>query len=245
MIIRQQCFTLLETLIATALTVIILSTVTYFYQQIDYMNNKSELIQKENFRLLNMENRLSKILPLAIGENSKSNDFYFFTISDPGGIFKQGSSKSLVFTYDNRVDINKSLSNHVLGELFVDTQGRLSLATWPTPNRWPEGGNPPIKREILLEGVDSFTMWFFIPPDKDWALDNDKNKSSSQPKNPSKNPTVETKVKPTPEGGWVNDWSYDYKLLPGMIRLEIKRKGVTENYVFPFSNTSRQVVYNQ
>lgn len=231
---HRRCFTLLETLIATALTVIVLSALTYFYQQIDFINNKSEGIQKDNFRLLNLENRLSRILPLAVKEDSV--DFYFFTVNDPTGLFKQGSPKSLIFTYDNRVDINKEISNQTLGELFLDPQGRLTLASWPSPSRWEEGVPPLIKKEILLEGVDSLAFNFFIPPDKNWKL--------VQTGGPAKT-TMAVVVKPSPEGGWVDEWSADYKLLPGLIRLEIKRKGITETYVYPLSNTSRQIVYSQ
>lgn len=241
--IRNHYFTLLETLIATALTVIILSTMTYFYQQIDYINNKSEEVQRESFKLLNMENRLSTIFPLVVAEFDPQKDFYFFTISDPGGNFKQGSPKSLVFTYDNQVDFNKVMSNHVLGELFLDPQGRLSLATWPSPKRWVEGITPPMKKEILLEDVDSFGMWFFVPPEKKWMLEKIKDDTEGNDKTPVGTST--TTVKPASEGSWVEEWSSDYKFLPGMVRLEIKRKGITENYVFPFSQTSRQIVYNQ
>lgn len=226
---HKRPFTLLETLIATALTVVILSTVTYLYQQIDYINNKTEAIQRDNFKLLNMENRLSEVLPRAIGEFGKEEN-YFFTVSDPSGIFKQGSPKSLIFTYDNGVDINKKLSNHVYGELFLDPQGRLSLATWPIKSRWPDTGLPFIKKEVLLEDVDSFSLWFFVPPDKKWMLDKTKDKPAQ--------------LKPSPEGSWVEEWSTEYKLLPGMIRLEIKRKGLTEYYVYPFPETARQIVYN-
>jgi hypothetical protein len=225
----------LETLIAAGLTVVILSTLTYFYQQIDYMNNKSEALQRENFKLLNMENRLSQIFPLVVGEKDKSKDFIFFTLSDPGGIFKSGSSKSLVFAYDNRVDVIKVLSNHVLGELFLDPQGRLSLATWPIPARWPESGMPPIKKEILLTDVDGFAMWFFVPPEKKGMPSVDTNTKQ----------TATTHLKPSPEGAWIEEWSQEYKILPGIIRLEIKRKGETEYYVFPLSQAGRQPVYNQ
>lgn len=233
----KRYFTLLETLIATALTVLVLSTLTYFYQQIDFLNNKSEAIQKENFKLLNMDNRLSNVLPMTIKEDHK--DFYFFTVNDPTGLFKQGSPKSLVFTYDNRIDINKSFALHALGQLFLDPQGRLTLATWPASSRWPDSGLPSMKREILLDGVESLNFSFFIPPDRPWNLNDDTNKSK-------KNTTaVKTIVKPTPEGGWVDEWSYDYRILPGLVRLEIKRNGVTENYVFPLPNASRQIVYTQ
>lgn len=238
---QRRYFTLLETLIAISLTVLILSTVTYFYQQMDSMNNKSEAIQRETFKMLNMENRLMSIFPRAVGEINNQDDFYFFTVSDPSGIFKQGSSKSLVFSYNNGVDYNKAFSNHVLGELFLDPQGRLILATWPVPDRWNEGVNPPIKKEVLLDDVDSFTMGFFIPPDKKWKLEEPtKGGSAGQAKKIS-TPTL----KPSPEGAWVEEWNNDYHLLPGLIRLEIKRKGMVEYYVFPFPYTDRQIVYNQ
>jgi hypothetical protein len=231
-IISKRPFTLLETFIALAWSVILITTLSYFYLQMATINNQSEAIQKDSFQRRYMENRLSLVFPQTIKPTKEKQNFYFFTYSDPGGIFKPGSPKSLFFAYDNETDVDKPMSNEVLGEIFLDPQGRLCLATWVSPQRWINGVNPRIKKEILLDGVDSFTMEFFIPPDKKWD-------SKAPPEAPTK-----TVVKPSPEGGWTDSWSQDYKLLPGMIRLEIKRKGTVENYIFPFSNTARQIIYN-
>ncbi len=243
--IKKHFFTLLETLIAVAWIVILLSVLSFSYQQMVTLNNKGEAIQNNTFHQRYLENRLSMIFPRTFNEEDNQKDFYFFTYTEIGGLFKQGSSKSLIFTYDNNVDIDKQLSNHVVGLLYLDPQGRLSLATWPSPKRWVQGVNPRMKKEVLLDDVDSFSMSFFIPPEKKWEIAPPPDITTGPIKKTKANTSTTPAIKPGPEGGWVEEWLSDYKLLPGMIRLEVKRKGTTEYFVFPLSMTSRQIVYNQ
>jgi hypothetical protein len=254
---RAQPFTLLETLIAMALTVAILTTMTFFYRQIMDLNTQAEIQQKESFKLRYVEGRFSKIFPQASAKGNKKNKFFFFTVSDPGGIFAQGSPTSLIFTFDNGVDLSKSFSNRVIARIFLDTKGRLCMAAWPSVTRWPLTGNLPMKFEILLEEVDSLKFWFFIAPDKSWQLEKEQTKNpanASNPKdqlNPAKgnqktaNVVTNVVVKPSPEGSWVNDWSQDYQQLPALIKLEIVRKKKTEFFTFPLSKCKRQPTYNQ
>jgi len=264
-LLRRPLFTLIEALIAMALTVVLLSVVTFFYRELNLLTSKTEEVQKESFKMRYVENRLSQIFPKAVSSNTRYKDFFFFTVSDPGNLFLQGSPVSLIFTYDNDTDKNKLLSNHVLGRLFLDKERRLSLATWPSRIRWPEGGTPPMKLEVLLDEVDALKIEFFVPPDKGWKpkfLGEEKQqadkKEEKEPDSKAKTPTKkqsqqqapaaekqETEVKPAPEGTWKEEWSQDYKLLPGLVRLNIKRKGKTLIYVFPLSETKRQIVYTQ
>jgi hypothetical protein len=275
-IIRRQYVTLLETLIAVAWTTLILSTLSYFYSQIDSLNNQTEELQRQSFKLRYVESRLAKILPNVVALNKAKKDFYFFTVSDASGLFKPGSPGTLFFTYDNGVDLNKSLSSYVLGRLYLDEQGRFCLATWPAPSNWVEGVNPPMKNEVLLEGVESLKISFFVPPNKNWKGINPENEvreetMATEPVSPNPQPALKPRRsntkkdtppdpsstatnasshlkgtrKPDQEGAWVQDWSQEYKLLPGFVKIEIVRNKEKEIYVFPISSTQRQIVYNQ
>ncbi len=231
----KRSFTLLETLIAMSLTIAILSAVLFFYRQIQELTAKSEALQRQGFEQRYLENRLSTIFPLTANAKQAKKNFYFFTFSDPGGIFKANSAKSLFFSFDNRINIDKQITNLVLGELYLDPQENLCLAIWPAPSRWQEGTTPTVKKEVLLRQVDSLTFSFFVPPE---------NKKPVAPI--SANETIRvatTVVKPLAEGSWVTDWSQDYQFLPGLVKLEIKRKGKIETYIFPLPHTDRQVVY--
>lgn len=279
-IIGLRYATLLETLIAVGLMVIVLSTMTFFYRQIDAINIQAESIQKESFRMRYVENRLNAILPKAISKECEEKDFYFYTSENAGGPFLPGSPVSLVFTYDNGIDLSKVFSNRVLGRLYVDEAGRLSLATWPIPQRWAEGGDPPMKKEVLMENVDGLRFQFFVGFDKKWQIkEANQNPSTAltpnggneanpappnkpaanakTPENPPKPapapsqpeaaaPSSKTSVvKPDGEGTWIEQWSQDYQLLPSLVRLIVTRKGATEAFAFPLSNTPRQIVYSQ
>jgi len=240
---RLHLFTLLETLIAMALTVAILATLTFFYRQVSDLNTKAEILQKNGFKLRYIEGRFSNIFPRAVSESDPKKDFFFFTVSDISGIFANHSPLSLIFTFDNGVDLSKLFSNHVIARIFLDTRGRLCMATWPSNKRWTSGANIPMKLEVLLEEVESLKFWFFIAPDKKWQLENNTGNQTQPPPPPTT--TVVTTVNPTPEGGWIHEWSQDYKQLPAIIKIEVVRNKKSEFFTFPLSNCKRQPTYNQ
>lgn len=239
---RKRFFTLLEVLISLGLTVVVLTTLTYFYRQVSDLNAKAEVLEKEGFKMRYVESRFSKIFPLATPPGKKNGDFFFFTVSDPGTIFAQSSPVSLIFTFDNGVDLAKDFSNIVLARIFLDEKKRLSMAMWPSPQKWKLGATIPMRLEVLLEDVDQLKLSFFVAPDRKWQLDDNAKTNSNKSQVPA--PVVVT-TNPSPEGSWIADWSHDYKQLPAMIKLEILRKGKTDYYVFPLSNSNRQPVYKQ
>src|ERR1700733_1703606 len=102
--LRRSCFTLLETLIALALTALVVTFLTYFYNQITTINQKTEVLQQQSFKMRYIENRLSQVIPRTVSAETASDDFYFFTTTNPSG---------LIFTYDNQADKNKAFGNHV------------------------------------------------------------------------------------------------------------------------------------
>lgn len=74
---RRQFFTLLETLIAMTLTIAVLTTMAYFYKQIDAINNAGEILQKESFKMRYVEDRLMAIFPRAVSAADKAKIFSF------------------------------------------------------------------------------------------------------------------------------------------------------------------------
>jgi type II secretory pathway component PulJ len=239
MILKKRPFTLLETLIALALTSLILVGMMSLFRQISQTSQMSERLQQETFKLRYLENRLSQVFPKAVATNVKTKDFYFFTSPNPPG---------LILSYDNGSSKQKEFSNTVLGRFFWDPASRrFYLATWPSPEKWVEGTLPPIKLEVLLEDVQEVSWSFFVPPDKGWKP---KSSTTSQPNAPQPTKDSSPKVqkvalKPPVDGGWVNEWSQEYQLLPGLVRLKLVSGGKTEQFIFPLSKTERQIVYTQ
>lgn len=236
MIYARRHATLIEVLIAMTLTILVLTTLMFFYQQVSHINLDIDKVQAEHFNLRYVENRLSEVLPRAINEKDKRKDFVFFSLNDEG--IGKGGSQSLIFTFDNEVSLDKIFSNHVIGRLYLDKDGRLILAYWPSPKRL-EGVNPiPMKKEILFEGAESLAFEFFIPPDKS---------GEAKLSKPSESPT------PEPKGDWRRQlWSKDFNRLPAMVKVLIgvkegKEKNVngTITFVFPLVNVLNPVIYDQ
>lgn len=233
--------TLLEVLIAMGLAAIILSALTYFYRQVDSLNSEMDKLEQEQFKMAYVENRLADILPRAISpRDTERNDFYFFTSSDANGLLKEGA-QSLVFTYDNRASLDKPFSYHVLGRLFLDKEGNFSLATWPSPFRWDlETKNSiPIKREILLENVESLSFQFYAAPEKN------RDKIYNQAKKGSINKRESIEI--IPKDHWHNEWKSQYHRLPAIIKITLKQvNNPTEiNFVFPLPNSEMVIVYDK
>jgi type II secretory pathway component PulJ len=266
-LIRQSYITLLEVLIAMGLTMVLLSVLTFFYRQMTELDAISQQVQKQNFEILYVENRLMHVLPKAVSEKTKKKDFAFFLSPDVSGLFKNNNS-SLVFTYDNAL-VNPEFANHVLGRLFVDNQNRLCLATWPSFKRW-DNTNPPLQKEILMENVESLSFEFFKAPDRDKGSPNteeadDKltdplkakpqtNPPTKQTSSPDKDADKETDAdkdngtEPV-KGAWIPEWKQEYKQLPSIVRVKVERKLKDTNemiyFAFPLPNSDPQIIYNR
>ena len=251
--LKKSAFSLIEVLIALALTSLILVSVMSIFRQVSQMSRISEGLQQENFRLRYLENRLSQIFPRAVSATAKQKDFYFFTSQNPPG---------LVLSYDNGVSKQKEFSNHVLGRFFLDPQTRrFYLATWPSPQRWLPNLPPPIKLEVLLEDVQELSWDFFVPPDKGWKPQLAGGDSAPEPKKDEGKGDKKEKgdngkaqktekgeqpaQKPPVDGAWIGDWKQEYKLLPGLVRLKIVSRDRAHQFIFPLSQTERQIVYTQ
>ena len=225
-----------------SLTVLLMTALSYFYQQVSWLNTETDRIQHENFQLRYLENRLSMALPRAVGERDKKGDCLFFTSPPIPSLTKEGIP-NLVFTFDNGIILDTSLSNHVLARLYIDPQSRLCLATWPSPKRW-EINNPLPKmtREILMENVSDLTFEFFVAPHKER-----KNVFTKGSKKDAHTPTTMTTFG-FEEAGWVTDWKQEYEQLPAIVKMtltrQINKKSVSTTFAFPLPNSDKIILYN-
>ena len=231
---RIHYMTLLELVISLALTMIILATLSFFYREVDLLDTETEKKQRDMFQLRYLENRLANILPRAISEYDTEKDFYFFTSPDPANLFKQ-DSKSLIFTYDRKIDLDKPFSTHTLGRLYLDKEGRLTLGIWPSKNRWDlaKGTLPPMKKEILLENVEDLSFEFYAAPAK--------NRSRLRGKNQKE---IKHPVEPEKDS-WLKEWLNDYLQLPAIIKVKVKQNNKWIVFAFPLPNIQDAIVYDQ
>lgn len=221
--LRRPPLTILEVLISMALTMLAITTLLYFYYQVDEMNRFIEKIEEESFQSRYLEGRLAALLPRAVGENDPSKDFMFMSTEGKSGLTK-GGMPTLLFMYDNGIDLNPDFANHVLGRLYLDEKENLTLATWPAPARWRSDQPVPMRKESLFQHVKELRFKFFVPPQKD--------------------------VKSLFENeGWIDQWKEEYKQLPALISVEIvtekNEKEETIRYLFPLANTKNTIRYER
>jgi len=257
--IIKKPFTLIEMIIALSLTVMILTALTFFYRQMGEIDIETERVIANNFKLRYVETRLASILPRAVGETDQKNDFVFFSVGDEG-VTKSGS-QSLIFTFNNDASLNKDHSNHVLGRIYLDNNGNLTLAYWPSPKRWEENTLPPMKKEVLMEGVENLAFEFYVAPTReteeppketegeqkdgkqqssDKASDKDKEKENLKKGKAPPPPS------PEPKGAWRQQpWLSEFQQLPAMVKVIVtmpkEKKPIV--FAFPLSNTKSHVVY--
>lgn len=251
-VISKRNVTLLEMLIAMSLTALILMTLTFFYSEVGYISGELDKVKKQEFYISYVENRLMGVLPKIVSPTDQAKDFVFFSVGDEG--ITMPGSQSLIFTFDNGISFDRPFSNNVIGRLYLDVQGRFSLAYWPSPKRW-EGGEWPMKKEILLEKVKSLHFEYFIAPEKKDIALNDQGKAvAEKPENnsegkPGSDPAAappESLATPEPKGEWRSEgWSKEFKSLPVMVKviLELQEEGEKLIFIFPLINAKAHIIY--
>lgn len=249
--------TLLEVMIAMVLTSIVMMTVLYFYQDVIFIGAEIDRARKDEFYMRYVENRLMNTLSRAVSKTDQAGDFVFFSVNDDG-LTKPGS-QSLIFIFDNGFSMEKAFSNHVLGRLFIDKEGLLTLVYWPSPKRWEKDATMPMKKEILLENVDSLAFEFFIAPEKVTkqsatpASDSPKpSENGKKNKDPSSEKVAETPARsPEPKNSWTSQpWVKEYEQLPVMVKVIVtlgKKPNAKEQekmiFAFPLVNSDSHIVY--
>lgn len=228
----KRHMTLIELVIGMALTMLLLTIMTYFYKDILTLDAEAEKIQNEHFLINYLQNRLNSVVPRILPEysikKSKVKYFNFFT-TGPSHLLA-ANSPSLIFAYHKGTDAIGALSFQDLGRLFLDKEGRFCLATWSIPEEWDAHINPTMTKEVLFEGVESLSFEFFVPP-------------ASNPI-PAKKSLGETDLKPLApivdipaNGTWLKEWRKEYHRLPAMMKIILHLKAK------PGSNTQESLVY--
>lgn len=228
---RRQAMTLLEVLIASVLTMLLLSTLTYLYREVQVINTQIEKTQKEQFERAYAQKRLSSIFPKTLSPTSPKKDFFFYTSGSWDGLTKDGSP-SLVLSFDHGINLDKDHAAHVLGRIFLSPEGNLCLATWPSPARWEKGTPPSLKKEIILKDVQSLSFEFYVPPERsrDLLITGDK-------------------VKVEPTNFWHTEWRQEYQALPAMMRMTITQlvdgKVVPMTFAFALPQSRSIIFYEE
>lgn len=232
----KRLFTILEVLIATSLSAVILTTLMFFYRQVDLLNRKVDKLEQKAFMMSYVQSRLNQTIAKSIASSNSNNSDYFFFTSQASNESIKERTPSLLFTYDNGVQLDKPFSNTVLGRLYIDNYNALRLSTWPSPKRWSEFNSPPIKNEILMENIKSLTFAFYVSPEKDVSPFLPKSKASKG------DPDLPIE----PKDHWHTDWKQEYRQLPAIIKLTIVPIGDTPPIVvsFPLPNSKMWVVYD-
>lgn len=233
---------LLEVLIAMVLTMILLSVLLAFYIQINKINAAQEIEQEHTFGKLFLSTRLASILPKIVPANTTEKDFIFFSTYHNDGQTK-GGTPSLFFTFDNAVKLDPGFSNHVLGRLYLTPDGQLSLALWPSPIRWNDAEMPPIKNEVLFEGVEDLSFEFYHPPSRQRKIILANHTPTFKDSNLMQIETL---------GEWKTEWQQEYGDLPALIRIKLtltaKAKSKFGNseklfLTYPLPNSYEIIVY--
>ncbi|MCB1111240.1 MAG: hypothetical protein H7A37_06665 [Chlamydiales bacterium] len=236
--VSKRHLTLLELLIALGLTVMVLTTLTYFYRQVDMIDRNIDRIQRESFEMRFIENRLAHVIPTIVSPRNEKKDYFLQSGRDNGDLLFKRGSETLLFTFDNGVDLDKQFSNHVLGRLFVDGEDNLVLAYWPSPKRWEKDEVLPMKKEVLMRGVERIEFLFYVPPERD------RSKLLGTQASVSKGLVVEELPR---RDAWLPDWKYEYYQLPAMMRVTVKlvEKEEPLRYAFPLANAEEFIIYER
>lgn len=190
-ILRKCPFTLLEVLISLSLTVIIMGVLLSAYFQAESLSRDGEKMQRAIQPKRALAARLEEIFVNL--ETPKQNEQFFFT----------PTVNELLFSYHNGANLDPAFSGEVLGRLFLDDKGHLVMLTWPPRKLWPEGGFPPFRREVLLEGIQEIRFKFFATAAETLAA------------------------------RWVEIWPKETQDLPGIIQLIITpHNAAPENFYF-------------
>lgn len=153
-LIKKKFFTLLEIVIAAALTALLLSILLGAYFQSAKTAEVYGREEEELFLERYLQHRLEEVLRTIPKIDQKEN--FFFSSKGEGSL---PGSQTLLFSYDNGISMDSNLSGPVLGRLYVDLEGGLTLITWPDRKEWGET-LPPFHREVLARGVRKISFEF-------------------------------------------------------------------------------------
>jgi hypothetical protein len=210
--------TLIEVLVALSLCVLLFGLLfSFLFQSTRLKEEAGEALWPvvEEYALYQ---RLSLLLP-KISMRDEEAPFYLFTEEDG----------SLIFTYDNGIDSDRYFSSDVVGKLYLDSQARLMLATWPSPHRF-QLSPPPCRLEKLMEGVSELHFSFLEPM-----------RCHERGVDPQ---ALETgHEKPTIPEGWSDSWDVRYGEPPAMIRADLIVDGSPLQFTYELLESNKPIRY--
>ena len=97
---HKRYMTLMEVLVAMALTAALLSILMFFYRQATELNRLNDKAIQDSFQIRYIDNRLSKVFSYLIREKDPAWQFYFMTTKSfaTDGIAK---GDALIVAYNN------------------------------------------------------------------------------------------------------------------------------------------------
>lgn len=152
---KKSCLTLLEVIIATFLSGILLAVVLQTYQIYIRQNREMKKQQESLFTYLLIKQRIDKLFSLLISHQDQA---VVFTLPSKGS-----PSMCLCFLYEGSADPDPLFNGLLRSLLFVDENRRLCLTTWSLDRE--------SLTEVLEEGVLHLSFSFFHKDTNSWQED--------------------------------------------------------------------------
>jgi hypothetical protein len=142
---------LFEIIIGLGLLSALLSLLFSFFSSSAKMDQKIERAQHALLERQHLQNRLQSVLTSIVPDGEGSS---LYTKA-----FKKNEDSSLVVFFDNGIDPDPQFSGPTLARIFIE-QDCLCLALWPQDRDKMKKG--PVRQEILLHNVSSFSFRFLV-----------------------------------------------------------------------------------
>ena len=157
--VQKYAFSLLELVIATAITAVLLGVLWNTYYS--WSKGYKELHIKQNHlhKTVFLKQRL-ELISSHLCSQSKENKLF--------SLHKKGESPRLMLTYKAGPDLSPEFNGVLLAQLFLDEKGTLSFVT--------KGREGSIRKEVLRTGNSSMALSFFDPKSNAWEDEWDKEK---------------------------------------------------------------------
>ena len=134
---------------------IITATLFRYLIEMPKLENKILSVKEKVFERQYLQRRLDTIFSSIVPLNKLPKEIQKQHQAIYSLQFLKERDPSLIFFYDNGVDIDPSFSGPVLGRVFLDTNQMLTLATWPLKEK------NAYRKEILFSNLASYKFYFF------------------------------------------------------------------------------------
>ncbi|MBF8263884.1 MAG: hypothetical protein HW387_1549 [Parachlamydiales bacterium] len=206
---------LLEMIIALGLTAILLSVLFRFFAGSVRMDQKvdtarTQLYQRQHFQM-RMATILNSMVPRSSMSPPKGSSFYTVDEKMPG----------FITIFDNGIDPDPLYSGPILGKVFLDLNGNLTLALWPLEKQEKNI----YRTEILLSNVQKIRFQFLAK----------KSLQHTDSKAIPINSTLE----------WRTNWPQNCWDIPSMIRLIIDQNNQETGFAFALPSIEPIITYHE